>query len=154
MSFAEEELGKITQFRQIFEAIGFLLSSIALAVIVNVNISLDAEQVISATAIILAITAFFFHLASSDQVIGTVAVMPAKELIVKQNTKDRIWDSLKEFFTTSIAAYFWLTSILLSTSNITMGLMSVITTAYLGIISNKDALWIGALGFPIGSRQK
>ena len=149
VSFPEEELGKIAQFRQIFEAIGFLLPSIALAVIANVNISLDAEQTICAAAIILAITAFFFHLVSSDQVIRAVAIMPAKELIVKQNTKDRIRDSLKEFFTTSIAAYFWLTSILLSTSNITMGLMSVITTEYLGI-SNKDALWIGALGFPIG----
>ena len=158
VSFAEEELGKIAQFRQIFESIGFLLPSIALAVLANSNISLNLpghantdgdQQAIRATAIVLAIIAFLFHLISSDQVIRAVAIMPVEEHVAEQNVKGRIWNSLKEFFTTSIAAYFWLTALLLSTSNIIMALMSVITKGYLGI-SNAEALWIGAMGFPLG----
>ena len=68
------------------------------------------ERSIRFTAIVLAIAAFLFHAVSCDQVIHRVANgrrEQSRELMSGQKTLTTIWVSLKEFFTTSIFAYFW-----------------------------------------------
>jgi len=158
VSFSEDDMGEIAQFRQIFEVIGFLVPSISLAVLANIDIPLKAEFgdasgsafVIPAASIILAILLLLFHLLSSDQIIHAAVNMPSKELMGNQKAWDDIRDAFKNFFTTYIVPYFLLTSILLATSNLMIADMSIITTEYIGLC-NVESLWIGSLGLPLGA---
>ena len=116
VSFSEEDLGKVSQFVQFFESIGFLLPSIALAVIGSIKLSVGApdevdndnaggnQLAIRYTAIVLAIASLFFHLLSSGQLVRAVANRHAEELTTEKNGMRAIGSTLKEFFTTSIVA--------------------------------------------------
>ena len=146
VSFPKEKMETLALYRQLFESVGFLLPAIILGVRVSVS-DASGGNPIGVTAIVLALTAFLFHLLSSSRLVNA-AVTTSENVSYSVLTPRDVWKAIKDFFTTSIVAYFWLTSTMLASSNLIMGTLSVITTDYFGL--KELELWLGALGFPLG----
>lgn len=147
-SFPRDELKKAASVRQFFEAIGFLLPSITLAISNFVIPENLADDIFSITAFVLGAIASVFYIASFADVVN-VAAIPTTQGTGLQYVKLSVWQCTKLFCKSSILRYFLLNSILLAMSNIIGGTMAIMTTYH--FCQEDTSLWVGALGIPIGA---
>jgi len=129
-AFPRDELKKAASFRQMFEALGFLLPSLSLLIIYSVVPENLIDNVFSITAIVLGTTAFLFYFASFADVVK-LATQSTNEEISSPNThgsKDffeddgdntqlGVWESTKFFFKSSVLRFTLFLPQLNSTSN-------------------------------------
>ena len=146
VSFPEEKMHKLALYRQLFESVGFLLPAVILAIPKS---SGGNGNPIGVTAIVLALAAFLFHLLSSSRLVNAAVSMSDASVSYSVLTFRDVLKAIKDFLMTSIVALFLVTSIMLASSNLIMGTLSVITRDYFGLQDEQD-LWVGALGFPLG----
>ena len=147
VAFPRDEFKKAASVRQMFEAVGFLLPSICLAIFFFAIPDNQAESVVSITASVLGAIAFVFYVVSMSDVVK-LAAMPTNFVTQSQRIELSVWQSTKLFFKSSILRYFLLNSILLAMSNILGGTMAIMTTYYFRL--EDTSLWAGALGIPVG----